>query len=424
MMNPSLKIGYACLNLDLDRSFKTCRFTNLTNEKWIELISWNLETLKQMLIYTANHQIQMLRVSSDLIPFATKKKDGVDLDWRNYFKKEFEDLRNSIKQLKIRISFHPGQYTVLNSPKKEVVERAIADLNYHADLLALLGGNQSNKMVIHIGGIYGDKEAAIKRFIQITNQLSNKIRRHLVIENDERLFTIEDVLYISQQTKLPVVFDNLHFDILKPENCRSMKEYIQLAKQTWGINDGRQAIHYSQQAMNKKPGAHTRTTAVHPFIGFIQENINDPIDIMLEVKDKNRSAEKIQVYLNQDIQAAEKLWARYKYAVMAKSLRIYQNIRELLKDKTHTDFETFIYLLETAEKLPDDIGNELNTGQHIWGYFKHQATDKERNKFKRTQVALQNQEISVIQFRRYLKLLLRKYPNQYLANSIYFKPFK
>ena len=200
MMNPSLKIGYACLNLDLDRSFKTCRFTNLTNEKWIELISWNLETLKQMLIYTANHQIQMLRVSSDLIPFATKKKDGVDLDWRNYFKKEFEDLRNSIKQLKIRISFHPGQYTVLNSPKKEVVERAIADLNYHADLLALLGGNQSNKMVIHIGGIYGDKEAAIKRFIQITNQLSNKIRRHLVIENDERLFTIEDVLYISHHT--------------------------------------------------------------------------------------------------------------------------------------------------------------------------------------------------------------------------------
>ena len=143
-MNSTIKVGYACLNLDLDRGFKTCRFANLTNEKWIELISWNLETLKQMLIYTADHNIQMLRLSSDLIPFATKDKDEVDLDWQVYFQDEFDALKKLIKNLDIRISFHPGQYTVLNSPKEDVVERAIADLDYHADLLALLGGDQSN----------------------------------------------------------------------------------------------------------------------------------------------------------------------------------------------------------------------------------------------------------------------------------------
>ena len=423
-MNSTIKVGYACLNLDLDRGFKTCRFANLTNEKWIELISWNLETLKQMLIYTADHNIQMLRLSSDLIPFATKAKDDVNLDWQVYFQDEFDALKKLIKNLDIRISFHPGQYTVLNSPKEDVVERAIADLDYHTDLLALLGGDQSNKMVIHIGGVYGDKDAAIQRFIQVANSLSSKIRRHLIIENDERLFNIEDVLYISQLTHLPVVFDNLHFNILKPENSRSMKTYIELAGQTWTTNDGRQAIHYSQQALGKKPGAHTRTTALDPFIHFIQNELSGPIDIMLEVKDKNRSAEKIQLYLDQDIGAAEKLWARYKYAVMAKSLNIYQAIRELLKDKENTDFEAFIHYLETAENLPEDIGNEINAGQHIWGYFKKQATDTERGKFKRNQERLQNQEISITQFRRYLKQLLKKYPNPYLTDSIYFKPFK
>ena len=423
-MSLPIKIGYACLNLDLDRGFKTCRFANLTNEKWIELISWNLETLRQMLIYTADHKIEMLRLSSDLIPFATKPKGDVHLDWRTYFQDKFATLKKLIQDLGIRISFHPGQYTVLNSPNEDVIARAIADLNYHADLLTLLGGNQSNKMVIHIGGAYGDKEAAIHRFIHVANGLSSNIRRHLVIENDERLFNIEDVLYISQLTQIPVVFDNLHFNVLKPENSRSMKTYIELAGQTWGKNDGRQVIHYSQQAPNKKPGAHTQTTAITPFIHFIQNELSAPIDIMLEVKDKNRSAEKIQVYLNQDTLAAERLWARYKYDVMAKSLTIYQAIRELLKDKENTDFEAFITYLETAESLPEDIGNEINAGQHIWGYFKAQATDRERNKFKRNQVCLQEQEISVAQFRRYLKQLLQKYPNSYLTNSIYFNPSK
>src|SRR5699024_10761458 len=174
------------------------------------------------------------------------------------------------------------------------------------------------------------KEAAIQRFIQVANSLSSKIRRHLIIENDERVFNIADVLYISQLTHLRVVFDYLHFNILKHQSSHSMKTKIESPGPTWTTKDGRQAIHYSQQALCKKPGAHTKTTALNPFIHFIQNELSGPIDIMLEVKDKNRSAEKIQLYLDQDIGAAEKLWARYKYAVMAKSLNIYQAIRELL----------------------------------------------------------------------------------------------
>lgn len=161
VMSRTIKIGYACLNLDTKRGFKTCRFDNLTRERWIELIQWNLEALKEILEYTARQNITLLRLSSDLIPFATKPKEGVDLNWQEYFKTTFDELKDFINQSGIRISFHPGQYTVINSPKDDVVQRAIADLHYHVDLLELLGAYQTNKMVIHIGGVYGDRDQAV-----------------------------------------------------------------------------------------------------------------------------------------------------------------------------------------------------------------------------------------------------------------------
>ena len=66
-------------------------------------------------------------------------------------------------------------------------------------------------MIIHIGGIFGDKAEAINRFINTCNtRLSERVRRHLIIENDDRLYHVEDVLYIAKHTGLPMVFDNLH----------------------------------------------------------------------------------------------------------------------------------------------------------------------------------------------------------------------
>lgn len=71
---------------------------------------------------------------------------------------------------------HPGQYTLLNALDMDIVDRAIADLNYYVTIIELLGGTQANKIVIHIGGIYDDKEAAIERFVDQANQLSDRIK--------------------------------------------------------------------------------------------------------------------------------------------------------------------------------------------------------------------------------------------------------
>lgn len=125
-----------------------------------------------------------------------------------------------------------------------------------------------------------------------------------------------DVLHISQATGLPAIFDNLHHQMKRPDDIKPMADYIALAGETYGQADGRQAILYSQQSLTKtKPGAHFETIALTPFIDFIEGLTGQNIDIMLEVKDKNRSAEKLQLYLNQDFDIAEKLWQKYDYAV-------------------------------------------------------------------------------------------------------------
>lgn len=105
----------------------------------------------------------------------------------------------------------------MNSPKKDVVERAIKDLNYHAKVLDSLGVGESHKIVLHIGGVYNDKKQAINRFIKNYSNLSNEVKQRLIIENDDKLYNINDVLGISNIINIPVVFDNLHNNV-NPSN--------------------------------------------------------------------------------------------------------------------------------------------------------------------------------------------------------------
>jgi len=99
---------------------------------------------------------------------------------------------------------------------------------------------------------------------------------------------LQDVLTISEQTGSPAIFDNLHHGVRFPIDDTSLSDYIQASGRICRPADGRQKIHYSQQAPGKKASAHSETIAIRPFIGFLEQLPPDqPIDIMLEVKDKN-----------------------------------------------------------------------------------------------------------------------------------------
>ena len=149
-----MRIGYACLTKGIP--YTDLRGTiqkNASEEKLIEIIGHNLKSLDRMLEYNREAGIQMLRISSDLIPFGSSPVNS--LDWDRIFQDEFQSLGTKLKTYGIRASMHPGQYTVINSPRAEVVERAVLDLEYHDKLLQALGADYTSKIILHIGGEIG-----------------------------------------------------------------------------------------------------------------------------------------------------------------------------------------------------------------------------------------------------------------------------
>ena len=184
---------------------------------------------------------------------------------------------------------HPGQYTTLSSPNEDIIKRTIEDLKYQTQVLDSLGLDSSNKVILHIGGRYDDKQQTMDRFINEYEKLPDNIRNRLVIENDDKIYTVEDVLYISKRTGIPVIFDYLHHVLNHAGDNLDWKSALMKCRKTWRQEDGVQKIHYSQQAKDKRRGSHSLTIDVPEFLKFYN-SLPKPTDVMLEVKDKDISA--------------------------------------------------------------------------------------------------------------------------------------
>jgi UV DNA damage endonuclease len=412
-------IGYACLTLGVPYAgFKSCTMKNATEPRLLELINHNLKSLEHIIDYNIRSDIKLFRISSDIIPFGSSYVNK--LNWPSIFESDFRRIGEKIRRSGMRVSMHPGQYTVLNSPNPVVVKNAIEDLRYHADFLKSLGCDYTGKIILHAGGVYGDQVSAMKRFITNSEYLDKGIKKRIVIENDERSYSICNILELSAATGLPAVYDNLHN---KVKGCveKSDAEWISACKETWGKEDGRQKIHYSQQNPYKQPGAHTKTIFLNEFLEFYSEISHLDIDIMLEVKDKNVSAVKCinSIISPTDYGALQKDWARYKYLIMEKSQNEYISISRLFHKGDFSPVE-FYSKIENTLVISSQTGNSVNALEHVWGYFKNDADEKEHNKFFRYLKGFKNNATKLIAVKSYLHKLAYKYNKEYLLNSYYF----
>lgn len=417
-----MNIGYACLNIGIkNSSYKTFRKANFTEKIYLETIGNNLEVLKDTIKYNIKNNINLFRISSDIIPFGSHEE--IKINWENRFEDEILEIKQLIVENNLRISMHPGQYTVINSKDESVVEKSIRDLEYHNKVLDLLTVDKMGKIIIHIGGVYGDKNESKKRFIHNFKKIPADVRKRVVIENDDKLYNIEDVIEISDGIKAPVVFDNLHNQVNPSNLDLSEKELIKLCNRTWREDDGAQKIHYSQQDTKKRPGGHSRTIDLDIFSSFLRDIDlqNNDIDIMLEVKDKNLSAIKCNNLIRKDrkIKYLEKEWSKYKYNILEHNHKLYLEIRELLKDKTSYPVEEFYRLIDTALNEEVNFKSFENGANHVWGYFKELATDKEKNKYfmylDKVKLGKYKQET----LKKYLLSLSFKYNVDYISSSLY-----
>lgn len=413
-----MNIGYACLTVGvMNTKISTCMLKNASLERLTSLIQSNLNALDHILDYNIENGIKLFRISSDIIPFGSHPVNS--LEWWTLFELQLKEIGEKARANDIRLSMHPGQYTVLNSPDQGVVERAVLELQYHAKFLDAMGLGFESKIVLHIGGAYGDKVTAIERFRKQYRCLDKNVRSRLVIENDDRVYTIADVLSIGQKEGIPVVFDNLHHKV-NPDNRYEEIQWITACKKTWKQEDGTQKIHYSQQAESKRLGSHSLTLDMDDFQQFYNSISDFDLDIMVEVKDKNLSALKcVNVISSPKIHQLEQEWGRYKYLVLEHSPRIYNEIRQLLKVKKDYPVLELYRLIDEARRTPIVGGVAVNAAQHIWGYVNILAGEKSTKRFKQ-EVEKVKQGGTTVPIKRLLWKLAVEQGQSYLIDSLYF----
>ena len=284
-----MRIGYPCINRTLYcTAGSTFRLKSYSETRLKTAIKNNLNCLRKILQFNLQHKLFFFRISSDLVPFASHPINK--FNWQEHFEDEFEGIGEFIIKNRMRISMHPDQFTLINSIKDEIFERSKKELLYHAEILDLMKLNTSAKIQIHIGGAYGDKKSSMKRFLKRFNRLPDSVIRRLVIENDDRLYDLSDCFKISGETQIPVLFDVFHHK-LNNSTAQTVKELFRLIEKSWNEKrDGVPMVDYSSQEPNGPTRQHSKTINLEDFGLFLKQTEPYDFDVMLEIKDKEKSA--------------------------------------------------------------------------------------------------------------------------------------
>lgn len=289
-----MKIGYPCLNYSIKpRIQKTFRLASYSEDKFIETVRNNLVYLKEVLCFNVKHGLFFFRISSDIIPFAAHPVQKIN--WQKMFREDLREIGQYILKHEIRVSMHPNQFVLINSPKKEAVKSSIDELIWHAQFLGLLGLDSRAKLQIHVGGVYEDRRTAIRNFIANYLQLPSIVKNHLVIENDDKCFPLNDCLKIYEAVGIPVIFDNLHHECLN--QGETLFEAMMMTNATWSEQDGLMMVDYSSQQPGALKGRHIDSINIKQFSEFLSISQGMDFDIMLEIRNKEKSALKgVEIY--------------------------------------------------------------------------------------------------------------------------------
>ncbi len=272
----------------------------------------SLEYLAAIFDYLAETEIRMYRISSDIAPYVTHPDLPQFHHQIDECRQELATLGTRARDLDLRLSMHPSQYIVLNSPDERIAVAAVRDFIYHADFLDALGVGPEAKIVTHVGGAYGDRDAAMHRFVRRYETLPENVRARLVLENDEISYPIADTLAVHERTGVPLVFDILHHRVNDPVGIPP-EEACRRCVATW--RDGQTAkIHYStQRAAERKVTRRNRATGepttarqaakagqhddwIDPddFLAFLAAAPDLRYDVMLEAKQKDLALLKLR----------------------------------------------------------------------------------------------------------------------------------
>lgn len=245
-----LRFGLCCIFVQEDVKFRT---TTATYTAKLER-SQQLKHLSDICLNNARNllsSVQLLpklkvgafRVTSPIFPLYTHPDLAYsldDLETSVAIKAVFEQVRAYRSSNNLRLGFHPDQFITISSPNEAVVARSIQELEYQGLVAELVG---ADFMIIHAGGVFGDKKEALRRFTKNFDKLSDRAKRLLALENDDKSYTIEDLRPVCSELEIPLVYD-VHHHRCNPDGL-TVEQATEKAISTWSKSSNDPIFHIS-----------------------------------------------------------------------------------------------------------------------------------------------------------------------------------
>lgn len=302
----TIRFGYACINMHLQKNFKITTNRGMIKRTFkakgikyaSELAEHNTRNILPILKWNRANNIEVFRLTSCLLPWGSEYEIE-DLPDYQKIKQNLNRAGEYAKQNNIRLSFHPGPFNILTSPKPRVVNSSVTDLRMHGKLMDLMGmpRNRWAKINIHIGATYGDKKSAIDRWCKNYELLPDNVKCRITLENDDKasMYSTKDLYEVYERLGVPIVFDYHHHKFCT--GGQTEEEALKLAASTWG--EVRPTCHYSEskalnEGLNVKPQAHS---------DYILQEVQDyglDIDVVFEAKAKEQAILKYRELFSQD----------------------------------------------------------------------------------------------------------------------------
>ena len=253
----------------------------------------NAKDIVKMLRWNERFGIRFLRLSSEMFPFASHEEYGYKL--APFASEALADAGKVATELGHRLTTHPGQYTQLGSPRKSVIDNALRDLDYHAELLSLLKmpaqQDRDAVMILHLGGVFGDKAATLDRFRENYARLPQGVKNRIVLENDDVSYSVHELLPLCEELNIPLVLDFHHHNIIfDPEQIREgTKDIVELYPRilaTWKRKNITPKMHYSEPTPAAITGRQRRKHS--PRVATLPP-CPPNMDLMIEAKDKEQA---------------------------------------------------------------------------------------------------------------------------------------
>ena len=305
-----IRYGYACINMQLSypqkwggqergvkpittgRSMIKRTFESKGLEYASEITFANVKDLDKIIDWNIINGYNFFRITSGLAPWKSEY-DWDDLPDIEQIRMWLHSAGEKAKTHNIRITSHPGPFNVLTSPHQHVVENCVGDLSDHGDVFDMMGLSRTpyNKINIHLGGVYGDKESAMDRFCKNFELLPDSVKTRLTVENDDKatMYSVKELYNgIYKRIGVPVVFDYHHHRFC--DGGLTEQEALELAMSTWG--DIKPVVHYSESRSIEQLDESIRPQAHSDYVLDYIDTYGNDVDVMIEAKHKELAVKK------------------------------------------------------------------------------------------------------------------------------------